>query len=120
MLLTIWICFAAWFVPGAGHVLLKRWRRGVVFWIALMVLFVCGLMMDGRLFGLTPGFFGILKFAADAGIGLPYILAILTGWGRGDVTSYAYEYGNTFLFTAGLLNMLLVVDVFDISQGRKQ
>ncbi len=44
----------------------------------------------------------------------------LMGWGEGDVTSYAYEYGNTFLFTAGLLNMLLVVDAFDISQGRKQ
>lgn len=72
---TVWICFAAWFVPGAGHMLLKKWERGVVFLAALMVLFICGVMMDGRLFGLTPGFFGVLKFIADAGAGLPYGLA---------------------------------------------
>lgn len=120
MISTIWICFAAWFVPGAGHMLLKKWRRGVVFLTALMVLFICGLLMEGRLFGMTPGFFGFLKLVADAGAGLPYILAKLMGWGEGDVTSYAYEYGNTFLFTAGLLNLLLVVDAFDISQGRKR
>ena len=117
---TVWICFAAWFVPGSGHLLLKKWGRGGVFLAALMVLFVCGLMMEGRLFGITSGFFGVLKFVADAGVGLPYVLAKLMGWGEGDVTSYAYEYGNTFLFTAGLLNMLLVVDAFDISQGRKK
>ena len=117
---TVWICLAAWFVPGAGHILLKKWKRGVVFLGALTILFICGLIMEGRLFGMTPGFFGVLKFVADAGAGLPYVLAKLMGWGGGDVTHYTYEYGNTFLFTAGLLNMLLVVDAFDISQGRKR
>ncbi len=41
-------------------------------------------------------------------------------WGEGNVTNYGYEYGNTFLFTAGLLNMLIVVDAFDIARGRKR
>jgi hypothetical protein len=120
MIQTVWICCVAWIVPGAGHMMLKKWRRGVVFLVALMVLFICGLIMEGRLFGITPGFFGVLKFVADAGAGLPYLVAKLMGWGEGDGTSSAYEYGNTFLFTAGLLNMLLVVDAFDISQGRKK
>ena len=120
MIQTVWICCVAWIVPGAGHMMLKKWRRGVVFLVALMVLFICGLIMEGRLFGITPGFFGVLKFVADAGAGLPYLVAKLMGWGEGDVTSSAYEYGNSFLFTAGLLNMLLVVDAFDISQGRKK
>ncbi|MDA2938075.1 hypothetical protein MYX75_07425 [Acidobacteria bacterium AH-259-A15] len=117
---TIWFCTIAWLVPGAGHLLLKKWARGILFFTAIMVLFFCGLAMEGRLFGLSPGFFGVLKFIADAGAGLPYVLGKLVGWGQGDVTSYGYEYGNTFLFTAGLLNMLLVVDTFDIAQGRKQ
>ena len=119
MFRTIWICTVAWFVPGAGHLLLRKWKRGIAFFAALMVLFICGLAMEGRLFGITPGFFGVLKFIADAGTGFPYLLAKLMGWGQGDVTSYGYEYGNAFFFTAGLLNMLLVVDAFDIMQGRK-
>ena len=117
---SVWICVAAWLMPGAGHLLLRKWRRGLIFFFVLATLFLCGLMMEGRLFGFSPDFFGILKFAADAGAGLPYLTARLMGWGTGDVTSYGYEYGNTFLFTAGLLNMLLVVDAFDIAQGRKQ
>ena len=117
---TLSFCLAAWLIPGAGHLLLSRWVRGAVFFAAVMVLFGCGLVMEGRLFGLTPGFFGLLKLFADAGVGLPYFMGKLMGWGIGDVTSYGYEYGNTFLFSAGLLNMLIVVDTFDISQGRKR
>ncbi len=41
------------------------------------------------------------------------------GLGRGDVVAITYEYGNTFIIAAGLLNMLVVLDVFDIAKGRK-
>jgi hypothetical protein len=30
-----------------------------------------------------------------------------------------YEYGSTYLLTAGLMNMLLILDAFDIASGRK-
>jgi hypothetical protein len=39
--------------------------------------------------------------------------------GAGRVLAVTYEYGNAFLITAGLLNMLVVVDVYDIALGRK-
>ncbi len=29
-----------------------------------------------------------------------------------------YEYGNTFLIVAGLLNMLVVIDAYDVALGR--
>ena len=48
MIQTVWICSVAWIVPGAGHMMLKKWRRGVVFLVALMVLFICGLIMESR------------------------------------------------------------------------
>ena len=86
----------------------------------MILLFVLGVAMDGRLFPLESGFFGLLRFVADGAIGLPYLLAKLLGWGAGDIRSLGYEYGNTFLYTAGLVNMLLILDVFDIAQGRKQ
>ena len=39
--------------------------------------------------------------------------------GNGTVTAVTYEYGNTFLMTAGLLNALVILDAFDIAMGRK-
>ena len=85
-----------------------------------MMLFVSGLMMEGQLFGWMPGLFGFLKFFADASVGFPYLLSVFNGWGEGNIHSFSYEYGNTFLYTAGLINMLLVLDAFDVAQGRKQ
>ena len=61
-----------------------------------------------------------MKFIADAGTGVLYWMAWANGSGSGDPTAYAYGYANVFLYVAGLLNMLVVIDVFDIAVGRKQ
>jgi len=119
MTTTTAACFAAWLIPGAGHFYLKRRKRAAVFFTAVSILFIVGIALDGKLFGLEAGFFGLLRFVADLAIGLPYILAKLAGIGQGDIRSFGYEYGNTFLYTGGLINMLLVLDCFDIAQGRK-
>ncbi len=99
---------------------MAKWKRGLIFLVSVSILFAVGLFMNGRLFGLTPGFFGLLKFVAGIATGLFYLVGRGMGMGVGDITAYGYEYGNTFLYTAGLLNMLLVVDAFDIAEGRKQ
>lgn len=112
-------CFAAWLVPGAGHLLLGKWGRGIVFFATIALLFALGLVQDGELFALQPGFFGFLKFFANVSTGTLYLIGKSMGLGQGDIHSFAYEYGNTFLYTAGLLNLLLVVDTFDIAKGRK-
>ena len=39
--------------------------------------------------------------------------------GQGDVVAATYEFGNTFLIVSGLLNMLIVLDVYDLATGRK-
>ena len=51
--------------------------------------------------------------------GVPYFIARAMGQGAGNVIAVTYEYGNTFLIVAGLLNALVVIDAFDISKGRK-
>ena len=119
MVKTIAACISAWLVPGGGHFYLGKWRRGIVFLGAVLLLFVCGLAQEGRLFGLESGFFGLLRFVADAAIGLPYLLSSVLGWGEGRIESIGYEYGNTFLYTAGLVNMLVILDAYDIAQVRK-
>jgi len=61
---------------------------------------------------------------ADLGTGALYIVSWLLGTGFADDPVQAaratYEYGNTFLLIAGLLNYLTMLDAFDIAAGRKE
>jgi hypothetical protein len=114
------ICDAAWFVPGAGHIWLGRRQKGIVLLVALTLMFGFGLWLEGRLFPFEIAQpLVALAAIADLGVGLPYFIAKATGLGGGRVIAITYEYGNTFVIAAGLLNMLVVLDVFDIAKGRK-
>jgi hypothetical protein len=114
------ICAVAWFIPGAGHLWLGRRQKGVIFLLALSLMFACGLWLEGRLFPFeVTQPLVILAAIADLGIGVPYFVAKALGVGAGRVVAITYEYGNTFVIVAGLLNMLVVLDAFDIAKGRK-
>ena len=63
--------------------------------------------------------FRSLPGLADVGIGVPYFIAAALGYGNGDVRAVTYEYGNAFLIVAGLLNLLVVIDAYDVAVGRK-
>ena len=118
--LTYLICAVAWAIPGGGHLWLGRREKGLIFLLTLPLMFVIGLWLEGRLFPfeLTQPLVALAAFA-DLGIGVPYFVANALGAGAGRVVAITYEYGNAFLIVAGLLNMLVVLDVFDIAQGRK-
>jgi hypothetical protein len=92
-----------------------------VFLVTLPLMFAVGLLLKGRLF---PFEFSqpLVALAAFAtlGNGLPYLVASALGAGQGVVTAASYEYGNTFLIVSGLLNMLVVLDAYDIAVGRKR
>ncbi|MFN7914674.1 MAG: DUF6677 family protein [Vicinamibacterales bacterium] len=117
----VWLlCLAAWAVPGAGHLWLGRRFKGVSFLIALPLMFAVGLSIHGQLFSFTLSDLLVgLAALAHLGIGVPYFIASALGYGAGDVRAIGYEYGNAFLIVAGLLNLLVVVDVYDIALGRK-
>lgn len=109
-----------WLVPGAGHLLTGRRGKGLVFLLALPLMFAIGLWLQGRLFPLEfsdPLVF--LGAIANRGVGAPFLLAKFMDAGSGTVTAASYEYGNTFLMTAGLLNFLVILDACDIARGRK-
>ena len=110
----------AWVVPGLGHLWLGRRQKGVVFLVALVGMFAVGLWLRGRLFPfqLAEPLVALMAFA-DLGMGLPYLIAKALGVDRGEVVAITYDYGNAFIIVAGLLNMLVVLDAFDIAQGRK-
>jgi hypothetical protein len=114
------ICAAAWAVPGAGHLWLGRAQKGLALLVLLTVMFTFGLWIEGRLFPFefADPLVGLAALA-NLGVGLPYFLAKAIGAGAGRAVAVTYEYGNTFVIVAGLLNMLAVLDAYDISQGRK-
>ena len=114
------LCLASWVIPGAGHLWLGRRTKGLIFLVAIPLMFWIGLSINGRLapFDLSEPLVGLAAFA-DLGIGLPYFLAKLFNYGIGDVRAVTYEYGNAFLIVSGLLNLLVVIDAYDVAVGRK-
>ena len=118
---TFTACISGALIPGLGHALLGKWDRAVAFFFCISIMLILGIYLDGRLSGPEFGnFFSTLKFIANAGSGLLFWIPWMKGIGLGDPTAYTYEYANVFIYVAGLLNMLVVVDVFDIALGRKR
>jgi len=114
------LCLASWAIPGAGHLWLGRRSKGLVFLVALPLMFAIGLAIQGRLFPFDMSEWLVgLAAIADVGIGAPYFIASALGLGAGDVRAVTYEYGNAFLIVAGLLNLLVVLDAYDVAVGRK-
>lgn len=100
--------------------MLRRWWHGFIFMMIVTVMFGLGLYLDGELFRLDrtrP--LTLLAGLAEMGVGLPYFSARLLDLGVGQVESVTYEYGYTFLIVAGLLNMLILLDAYDIATGKK-
>ena len=111
---------ASWLVPGSGHLWLGRRDKGLIFFAALVGMFIVGLLLQGRLFPFVwteP--LVALAAVADLACGLPYFVAWALGAGGGQPAAVTYEYGNAFIITAGLLNCLVAIDAHDIAVGRK-
>ena len=122
------IGIAAWFVPGIGHVVMGKWFRALLMGGAVWLSFFLGLAMGGHMFDLSTGqgsstLLQVPPMIANLGTGALYIVSWLLGSGFADDPQQAaratYEYGNTFLLIAGLLNYLTMLDAFDIAAGRK-
>jgi len=118
---------AAWFLPGCGHVMLKRWGRAALMGGVVWLSFFIGLAMGGHMFDLETGqgssaLLQVPPMIANLGSGALYLVCWLLGYGFADDPVQAaratYEYGNTFLLIAGLLNYLTMLDAFDIAAGR--
>jgi hypothetical protein len=111
----------AWLFPGLGHAYLGRRRTALVYAAVVTVAFVLGISFQGRLYTIESGQpLSILATFAVAGAGILNIGArLLSDNPGGAVLSVTYEYGCAYLLTAGLMNLLLMLDAWDIAVGRK-
>ena len=114
----------SWLVPGGGHLLLKRTGRGLLIMGAITSMFVCGLMMGGAMFQPETG--DILTtlintggFIGDLASGILYLLSQWLNYNQPDMAGAVHDNGTKFLVTAGLLNILAMVDTFEIAVRRK-
>ena len=113
-----------WLVPGGGHFLLKRTGRGALLLVSITSMFLCGLLMRGAMFEPQTGdllttLINTGGFVGDLANGVLYLLTVWLGYSQPDVAGHVHDYGTKFLVTAGLLNILAMVDVFEIAAGRK-
>jgi hypothetical protein len=113
-----------WLVPGGGHLLLKRTGRGVLLLATITSMFVCGLMMRGAMFHPQSGdllttLINTGGFVGDLCSGVLYLLSVWLGYDQPDTAGHVHDYGTKFLVAAGLLNLLAMVDAFEIAAGRK-
>ena len=114
----------AWLVPGGGHFLLKRHGRAAILAATITITFVAGLMMRGTMYvpktgDLLTTIINVGGFLGDLASGILYILTTWLGYMQPDMAGAVHDYGTKFLVGAGLMNVLVMVDAFNIAVGRK-
>jgi hypothetical protein len=110
-----------WLIPGAGHLIQKRWIRGTLLLLSIGALFILGLLMQGHTYKANGGdILDILGFIGDLGAGAIYIISLAMNWGQGAIALAIADYGTKFMIVAGLLNFIAVADAYHIAIGKKQ
>jgi hypothetical protein len=114
------VLLVAWLVPGAGHLLLGKWVRGLLLFASILGMYLIGLSLQGKIYVPNTGdILDILGFLGELGMGLLYMLARFFGWGAASMVNTLADYGTKFLVVGGLLNIIAAVDAYSLANGRK-
>ena len=104
---------------------MKRHGRGMLLLFAVLSMYVLGIMTRGVLFQPKTG--DLLTtiiycggFLGDLASGVLYLITVWLGYAQPDVAGFSHDYGTKFLVAAGLMNILAMVDAFEIAVGRKE
>jgi len=120
------ISLLSWFIPGAGHLVQKRFKRGIIIAGLIWTMFAIALISGGQYY---PGFelkdgmlLYLLNVFARFGNGLGAIVSYIAASSPDPLVAAraTFEYGGRLLEIAGLLNYLAALDAYDIAIGRKR
>ncbi|MCW5978667.1 MAG: hypothetical protein KIT09_11345 [Bryobacteraceae bacterium] len=124
--INLWghILAVAWLVPGGGHFLQRRHGRGAILLGCVAITFIIGLLMRGTMFQPQTGdllttIINVGGFIGNLASGVFYFFTVWLGYAQPDVAGHVHDYGTKFLVAAGLMNILAMVDAFEIAVGRK-
>ena len=139
--------FVGWLVPGAGHLLLGRRRRAAVFFVLVALSATLGVVFAGNLAVADPRapVLTRLQVAADLALGPAEPILRTALYGAPVYSRYGIEsgrlsrearaalekrerrffrrwsqYGTVYLLAACLMNLLVILDAWDIAIGRKR
>jgi hypothetical protein len=114
------LCVAAWLIPGCGHFLLGRKGRALILFGSILCMFLLGLAMQGEFFSMHSGsMLQTLGFFGEMCVGVAMPAAMFFGYSGGNGFFASSDYGTAFLVAAGMLNVLTILDAYDIALGRK-
>src|SRR3954451_23079876 len=121
---TFAVIALAWLIPGGGHFLLRRTTRGLLILGSVVIMFLLGILMRGAFFQPQSGDLLTMiiycgGFLAHLASGALYLIAVALGYSQPDVAGHVHDYGAKFLVGAGLLNVLAMVDAWEIATGQK-
>src|SRR5215467_2909981 len=109
-----------WLIPGAGHLIQKRWIRGLLLMASIVLMYVFGLAMDGKIYKPNTGdLLDMLGFVGDLCSGGLYIISRAMDWGNTAISYATADYGTKFIVVSGLLNVMALVDAHQIAIGKK-
>ena len=116
----VWLCAAAWVVPGLGHFLLGRKWRALILLATIFTMFLMGIAMQGEFFTTNSGsYLQTLGYFGELCVGLAMPAARFFGYGGGNPLFVSSDFGTAYLVAAGMLNTLSILDTYDIATGRK-
>ena len=117
---SILVLIAGWLLPGAGHLMLKKWTRGALLLVSVFAMFALGIGMQGKVYAANTGdILDMLGFVGDVGSGVLYFGAQIMDLGRGAIHIAVADYGTKFIIVAGLLNIMAAIDAHHIAIGKK-
>ncbi len=113
--------FVGWFIPGLGHILQRKYVKGLIFMTGTLLLLVLGVIMQGKFYDtgqMHP--LMLLGFLGDLGSGFFYFIIKLLGLGKGNIEAVTFNYGTTYMVSAGLINYLVALNAADIARGKRK
>jgi len=109
----------AWLVPGAGHFVLKEKKRSIIIFATIGLTFCVGIYIGSigviDLFGTTPWY---VVGAQIMNSPMVLVLGRLTAGGAYPVHGWPNEIGQIYTSTAGLLNLLCIVNAVYLAHLR--
>jgi hypothetical protein len=112
----------AWLVPGAGHVVLGRWKKGLFFFSVLAATYLFGLWIVGfRAISWEDNpFYFVGQWGSGATTYLAHLMSVQKAYPRGDLHPSWFDPGLLYVCAVGLLNIVISLNVLEVKRPAAQ
>ncbi len=120
ILLLFLVGLLGWLIPGAGHFILKEKKKAVIICVTIVLTFCAGLYIGSigviDAVGATPWYVYATQIMSSPAV---VLLGRVTAAGGFPVFGWPNEIGQIYTSTAGLLNLLCIVNAVYLAYLRQ-